>query len=172
MSARARAFIHACIHSFIHSFMHSCARRRRPSFASLRPRRRRTVFPVMLSGSSTPPTDFVAGAMRSTSTRSMSGRSARRVAIRRRRVVECGARARRVESNRIDRWMLDERATTRAPRDAVVRARSIRCDARGRRTRARRSRRGVDRSSDDRDVARDIVVARDIILGTRWMRPR
>ena len=128
----------------------------------------------MLSGSSTPPTDFVAGAMRSTSTRSMSGRSARRVAIRRRRVVECGARARRVESNRIDRWMRAVRATTRAPRDAVVRARSIRCDARGRRTRARRSRRGVDRSSDDRDVARDIiiVVARDIILGTRWMRPR
>ena len=90
---RARA------HSFIHSFIHACARRRRPSFASLRPRRRRTVFPVMLSGSSTPPTDFVAGAMRSTSTRSMSGRSARRVAIRRRRVVECGAR---VESNRIE----------------------------------------------------------------------
>jgi hypothetical protein len=84
----------------------------------------------MLSGSSTPPTDFVAGAMRSTSTRSMSGRSARRVAIRRRRVVECGARARRIESNRIDRWMRAERATTRAPRDAVVRERSIRCDAR------------------------------------------
>jgi hypothetical protein len=128
----------------------------------------------MLSGSSTPPTDFVAGAMRSTSTRSMSGRSARRVAIGRRRVVECGATARRVESHRIDRWMRAERATTRAPRDAVVRVRSIRCDARGRRTRARRSRRGVDRSSDDRDVARDIiiVVARDIILGTRWMRPR
>ena len=163
---RARA------HSFIHSCMHACARRRRPSFASLRPRRRRTVFPVMLSGSSTPPTDFVAGAMRSTSTRSMSGRSARRVAIRLRRVVECGARARRVESNRIDRWMRAVRATTRAPRDAVVRVRSIRCDARRRRTRARRSRRGVDRSSDDRDVARDIVVARDIILGTRWMRPR
>ena len=168
--ARAHSFIHSCMHSFIHA----CARRRRPPFASLRPRRRRTVFPVMLSGSSTPPTDFVAGAMRSTSTRSMSGRSARRVAIRRRRVVECGARARRIESNRIDRWMLDERATTRAPRDAVVRARSIRCDARRLRTRARRSRRGVDRSSDDRDVARDIiiVVARDIILGTRWMRPR
>jgi hypothetical protein len=70
--------------------------------------------------------------------------------------------------------MRAERATTRAPRDAVVRARSIRCDARRLRTRARRSRRGVDRSSDDRDVARDIiiVVARDIILGTRWMRPR
>ena len=158
------------MHAFIHAFIHPCARRHRPSFASLRPRRRRTVFPVMLSGSSTPPTDFVAGAMRSTSTRSMSGRSARRVAIRLRRVVECGARARRVESNRIDRWMRAVRATTRAPRDAVVRARSIRCDARGRRTRARRSRRGVDRSSDDRDAARDIVVARDIILGTRWMR--
>ena len=98
MSARAHSFIH----SFMHSFMHARARRRRPSFASLRPRRRRTVFPVMLSGSSTPPTDFVAGAMRSTSTRSMSGRSARRVAIRRRRVVECGARARRGESNRIE----------------------------------------------------------------------
>ena len=166
--ARAHSFIHSCMHSFIHA----CARRRRPPFASLRPRRRRTVFPVMLSGSSTPPTDFVAGAMRSTSTRSMSGRSARRVAIRRRRVVECGARARRIESNRIDRWMLDERATTRAPRDAVVRARSIRCDARRLRTRARRSRRGVDRSSDDRDVARRIVVARDIVVGTRWMRPR
>ena len=172
MSARARAFIHSFMHAFIHSFMRACARRHRPSFASLRSRRRRTVFPVMLSGSSTPPTDFVAGAMRSTSTRSMSGRSARRVAIRRRRVVECGARARRVESNRIDRWMLAERATTRAPRDAVVRERSIRCDARGRRTRARRSRRGVDRSSDDRDVARDIVVARDVVVGTRWMRPR
>ena len=162
---------HSCIHSCIHSFMHACARRHRPSFASLRPRRRRTVFPVMLSGSSTPPTDFVAGAMRSTSTRSMSGRSARRVAIRLRRVVECGATARRIESNRIDRWARAERATTRAPRDAVVRERSIRCDARRRRTRARRSRRGVDRSSDDRDVAaRDIVVARDIIVGTRWMR--
>ena len=98
MSARAHSFIH----SFMHSFMHARARRRRPSFASLRPRRRRTVFPVMLSGSSTPPTDFVAGAMRSTSTRSMSGRSARRVAIRRRRVVECGARARGIESNRIE----------------------------------------------------------------------
>ena len=96
--ARAHSFIHSCMHSFIHA----CARRRRPSFASLRPRRRRTVFPVMLSGSSTPPTDFVAGAMRSTSTRSMSGRSARRVAIRLRRVVECGARARRIESNRIE----------------------------------------------------------------------
>jgi hypothetical protein len=80
----------------------------------------------------------------------------------------------RIESNRIDRWMRAERATTRAPRDASSRERSIRCDARGRRTRARRSRRGVDRSSDDRDVARDIiiVVARDISLGTRWMRPR
>ena len=100
MSARARAFIHSFIHACVRA-----SRRRRPSFASLRPRRRRTVFPVMLSGSSTPPTDFVAGAMRSTSTRSMSGRSARRVAIGRRRVVECGAPARRIESNRIARWM-------------------------------------------------------------------
>jgi len=35
----------------------------------------------MVSGSSTPPTDFVGGVIFSTSTRSMSGRSNRRVAI-------------------------------------------------------------------------------------------
>ena len=166
MSARTRAFIHA--------FIHSCTRAR---VATDHPSRAFVLVvdapssPSCSPAAAPPPTDFVAGAMRSTSTRSMSGRSARRVAIRLRRVVECGATARRIESNRIDRWARAERATTRAPRDAVVRDRSIRCDARRRRTRARRSRRGVDRSSDDRDVAaRDIVVARDIIVGTRWMR--
>jgi len=107
---RARA--HSFIHSFMHSCMHACMRASPPTIlrSRLRPRRRRTVFPVMLSGSSTPPTDFVAGAMRSTSTRSMSGRSARRVAIGRRRVVECGAgsASNRIESNRpmdARRWM-------------------------------------------------------------------
>ena len=41
----------------------------------------RTCFPVMVSGSNTPPTDFVGGVIFSTNTRSMSGRSNRRVAI-------------------------------------------------------------------------------------------
>lgn len=61
------------IHSFIHSSSASrLARRRRVS---------RTLLDVMDSGSNTPPTDFVGATIRSTSTRSRSGRSARRAAI-------------------------------------------------------------------------------------------
>ena len=163
--------MHSFIHSFIHAFMRASPPTilREPSSSSSTHR-----LPRHALRQQHPPHGFRRGrdALHQHAVHERSERASSRHPPSSRRRVRRARAWNRIESNRIDRWMRAERATTRAPRDAVVRARSIRCDARGRRTRARRSRRGVDRSSDDRDVARDIVVARDIILGTRWMRPR
>ena len=171
--ARAHSFIHSFIHACIHAFMRASPPTilREPSSSSSTHR-----LPRHALRQQHPPHGFRRGrdALHQHAVHERSERASSRHPPSSRRRVRRARASRRIESNRIDRWMRAERATTRAPRDAVVRARSIRCDARGRRTRARRSRRGVDRSSDDRDAARDIiiVVARDVVVGTRWMRPR
>lgn len=76
-------FLNASIvatHSRMHS-MQSTGKRSRLLFHPSASSSVRTCFPVMVSGSNTPPTDFVGGVIFSTNTRSMSGRSNRRVAI-------------------------------------------------------------------------------------------